>query len=509
MSQGPVQFFYEAQQPLPDSVCIAGEFNSWSPAPLLYSDASGRFETTVMLDEGKSYCYKFVVDGTWLLAPNAETVWDNGIENSVVRVSSDVFVKSESELETAAESEGATVEPKVPVHESEAAATESETPATAPEAPAMEHKAPAAESEAPVPEPEVPPSEPEAPTAPVTQPEDPAAGPEISASVITSEGYVLVQKTNGEVANAAGTEMAGETNGEEETTPIEAKVEDAAKNIDTKAEEVAAVVEGETKAAAAPVEAKANGVAAIAEQTSSSIAETVTKTVESAIVAATEVVSSAATQVAETAESAKEIAAGAIISGIGALKSTTISDSVPDISFEKPSDIPAEVKTEPEAELNPCSEAAPHIPHNTTPPSEMSSIERVVTANTTITTPEMTTPVKEDANEKRVPDAIPSSVPEEQAETSASPTPGTLAEPSTESPNEPAAPREISTGMDTAISIQAEPESAPASAAQAPGYETATKPKQPGLLDRIYEFISTSILGKLFQYVFSIFNRSA
>ncbi|KAK9246446.1 hypothetical protein V1506DRAFT_520875 [Lipomyces tetrasporus] len=529
MSQGPVLFFYEAQQPLPNSVCIAGEFNSWSPAPLLYTDASGRFETTVMLDEGKSYCYKYVVDGTWLLAPDAETemltraqlcglAWDNGIENSVVRVTSDKFLKSESESETAAESEAATTEPEVPVHESEAVATESETPATAPEAPATEHKAPAAEpeaafaeSEAPVTESEGPSAEPEAPTAPVAQPEAAPSGPEISASVITSEGYVLVQKTNGEVANAANTEMAGETNGEEGAAPIEGKVEDVAKHIETKAEEVAAAVEGESKEAKAPVETKANGVAATAEQTGSSITETVTKTVESAIVTASEVASSAATKVAETADAAKEIASGGIIAGIEALKSSTISDSVPDIAVQKPSDIPEEVKTESEAE---CSQATPHIPDHTTAPSDMSSIERVVTANTTITTPEMTTPVKEDANKKFVPDAIiPSSVPEVPAETSASATPATPAEPSTESPNDPAAPGEISTGMDTAISIPAgtpaEPESAPAPAAPAPGYDTATKSKQPGLFDRIYEFISTSILGKLFQYVFSIFNRSA
>jgi hypothetical protein len=72
MSEGPVLFSYHPQQPFPNSVSLAGEFNGWSPTPLLYSDVSSRFETTVMLEDGKSYCYKFVIDGNWILAPDAE-----------------------------------------------------------------------------------------------------------------------------------------------------------------------------------------------------------------------------------------------------------------------------------------------------------------------------------------------------------------------------------------------------------------------------------------------------
>ncbi|KAK9376827.1 uncharacterized protein V1513DRAFT_423258 [Lipomyces chichibuensis] len=415
MSEGPILFSYRPQQPFPNSVAVAGEFNSWSPTPLIYSDESSRFETTVMLEDGKSYRYKFVIDGNWILAPDAETVWENGIENSIIRVTSDKFVKSASERD-----------PEAPAAESQVFVSESEAPVTEPETPAAETEAPAIEREASAAEPETPANE-----APVTEPEAPGAVTElVSSSVITSEGYVLVHKNNVELTKAAETAESLETKVEEEAAPIEPTVNEAA----------------------VPIETDVVGIVASADETPS-------------IPADPEVVDNAS-----------------------------------------------------ESALTPSSEEAASVPDVSASPSEMSSIERVVTANTTITTPEFTTPVQEDVNKKLLPDAISSSVlevsaesslPEVPAETPPSATPAIPAEPSTGSPKEPAVVEAITAGNDTAISIPAVPGSDPAPAGPQPAYKTATQSKQPGLLDMIYDFVSTSILGKLFQYVFSIFNRSA
>lgn len=60
-------------------VFLAGEFNSWSPGADRMSDddGDGVFELTLDLAEGV-YKYKFVVDGTWIVDPNAtETVDDD------------------------------------------------------------------------------------------------------------------------------------------------------------------------------------------------------------------------------------------------------------------------------------------------------------------------------------------------------------------------------------------------------------------------------------------------
>ncbi|KAK9359612.1 hypothetical protein V1504DRAFT_434624 [Lipomyces starkeyi] len=508
MSEGPVLFSYHPQQPFPNSVSLAGEFNGWSPTPLLYSDVSSRFETTVMLEDGKSYCYKFVIDGNWILAPDAEKVWENGIENSIIRVTSDKFVKSASEAEP-----GRAAEPEAPLTEPQVSLSESEAPATEPEGPVIEPEASAAEPETPANEQE----------APVSEPETPDPGPElVSSSVITSEGYVLVQKRNVELTKAAETAESLETKPEEEAAPIQPTVNEAATYVQTKANEVAAAVKLKTEEVAAPLEAEVVGIVATAEETISSITETVTKTVESAIATTAEVAGSAAMKVTENAEAVKEIASNTISTGMETLKSTTIPDTDPNIAVELPAVIPEVVNTASEPALTPCSETAPNVADVSAASSDMSSIERVVTANTTITTPESTTPVKEDVNTKLLPDAVPSpvleasaesSVPEVPAETPSPATPAIPSVPSTGSPKEPAVAEAIIAGNDTAISIpaetQAEPESAPSPTAPAPGYETATKSKQPGLLDMIYNFVSTTVLGKLFQYVFSIFNRSA
>ncbi|KAK9492205.1 hypothetical protein V1508DRAFT_419602 [Lipomyces doorenjongii] len=505
MSEGPVLFCYHPQQPFPNSVSLAGEFNSWSPTPLFYSDVSSRFETTVMLEDGKNYCYKFVIDGNWILAPNAETVWENGIANSIIRVTSDKFVKSPSEPEP-----GRAAEPEAAATELQFSVTESETSATEPEAPVIEAEVSAAELETPAKEQETP----------VTEPETPDAGPElVSSSVITSEGYVLVQKANAELTKSDETAESLETKIEEEAAPIQPTVNEAAKYVETKVDEVAAAVKPKTEEDAAPLEAE---VVATVEKTISSITPTLTKTVESAIATAAEVAGSAAMIVTENAEAVKEIVSNTISAGMEALNSTPIPDTDPNIAVGLPAVVPEVVNTESEPALTSSSEEAANALDVSAAPSDMSSIERVVTANTTITTPELTTPVKEDATKNLLPDAVPSpvlevsaesSVPEVPAETPSSATPAITAEPSTGSPKEPAIGEAITAGNDTAISIPAEtpaePHSDPDPAGPARAYETATKSKQPGLLAMFYDFVSASVVGKLFQYVFSIFNRSA
>ncbi|KAK9240934.1 hypothetical protein V1525DRAFT_385238 [Lipomyces kononenkoae] len=402
MSEGPVLFAYQPEQPFPNSVSLAGEFNSWSPAPLVYSDVSGKFETTLVLEEGKSYRYKFVIDGNWLVAPGAETVWDDGNENSIVRVTADSFVKAEPVTSP---------EPDAPATEIEAVSG-SERPATEPEAAEVKAEASAAEQIV---------EQAAQQAAPQAAPEPEGTGPEsVSASVITSEGYVLVQ--NGKAAAATDAKV------DEDIGPIEAKVNGAA---GTKVQEVVAAVASKTEEAAAPVEAEAVGIV----------------------------------------ESAAECAIAAT-SG---------------------------------------SEEAPNVADSSAAPSDMSSIERVATPNTAITTPEATTPVREDAAKKHLPDTVPD-VPNESSSSSAA-APTIPAEPSAELPKEPVIAEAATTGNDVAISIPAEtpaqPELDVAPVGASTAYQTATKARQPGILEKIYEFVSTSILGKLFQYVFSIFNRSA
>ncbi|KAK9469338.1 hypothetical protein V1512DRAFT_256027 [Lipomyces arxii] len=371
MSEGPILFTYDSAEPLPGTVCVAGDFNSWAPAPMSYNDGSKKFECCIMLENEKNYLYKFVIDGNWILDPKAESVWDNGFENSIVRVSEDkYFVPEQKVVET------------------------------------VEAKA-----------------------------EDVVAAVEATAE------------------------------------PAEVKLEDTV---------------GAVEETAAPAVEEAKGVMA-----------SMTEMASDAIVAATDAVGATVDKVMEalpeSAPTLDDVAAATVpeaAAGAAETSAETTAVVVPDVAAEQV-DVKAAV----------------------TENSDLSSIEHVVTGNTTITTPELMTPVKEEAK-KLVPD-VPAPVLEVPTESSSVetvvPTPAPIIE--VPSAIEPLAPAVVglTTGIDTAVAMPdpesvVEPESTPLPAA---GYETAQKTKQHGLLDKIYEFISTSILGKLFQYVFSIFNRSA
>ena len=90
---GGVRFSYDA--PSATSVHLAGEFNSWDPAslPMTDEDGDGVWEIVTELQTGRSYEYKFVVDGgvSWREDPlNPNTVDDNhGGVNTVLSIAED------------------------------------------------------------------------------------------------------------------------------------------------------------------------------------------------------------------------------------------------------------------------------------------------------------------------------------------------------------------------------------------------------------------------------------
>ena len=69
------------------TVCLAGDFNKWSPSAKKMAFKAGVYTATVKLAPG-TYQYKFVIDGTWCADPeNANAVAnDQGTFNSVIEV---------------------------------------------------------------------------------------------------------------------------------------------------------------------------------------------------------------------------------------------------------------------------------------------------------------------------------------------------------------------------------------------------------------------------------------
>ena len=73
-----------------EQVCLCGEFNSWSPDAMpMTKRKDGRFSTTVSLSQGRSYRFRYLVDGErWVDDPDADGYVDNGFgaKDSVVVV---------------------------------------------------------------------------------------------------------------------------------------------------------------------------------------------------------------------------------------------------------------------------------------------------------------------------------------------------------------------------------------------------------------------------------------
>ena len=63
-----------------ERVCLCGEFNSWSPdATPMTKRKDGRFSTSISLQQGQAYRYRYLVDGErWVDDPDADEYVDNG-----------------------------------------------------------------------------------------------------------------------------------------------------------------------------------------------------------------------------------------------------------------------------------------------------------------------------------------------------------------------------------------------------------------------------------------------
>lgn len=85
--EGGVLFSHRAPQGT-GSVYLAGEFNGWSQraTPMVDEDGDGLWRTWYPLRAGRSYQYKFVVDGQWITDPNAPQTDSSNYNNGVVFV---------------------------------------------------------------------------------------------------------------------------------------------------------------------------------------------------------------------------------------------------------------------------------------------------------------------------------------------------------------------------------------------------------------------------------------
>ncbi len=70
-----------------DTVHVVGEFNDWQPSHALRKQKDGSWKTTVDLEPGSEYQFRYLVDGhTWLNDSQADAYVANpfGDQNSVV-----------------------------------------------------------------------------------------------------------------------------------------------------------------------------------------------------------------------------------------------------------------------------------------------------------------------------------------------------------------------------------------------------------------------------------------
>lgn len=66
--------YFKLQAPAAKSVALVGTFNNWNPkSRTLKQDAKGVWRTWMMLQPG-TYEYRFLVDGQWRNAPDADEV---------------------------------------------------------------------------------------------------------------------------------------------------------------------------------------------------------------------------------------------------------------------------------------------------------------------------------------------------------------------------------------------------------------------------------------------------
>ena len=81
-----VKFEFEATPEC--DVCVAGTFNDWDSEGrrLKFRQSNRKHSICILLEKGKKFEYKFIVNGNWCLDPNSNDVVSNefGSMNSVV-----------------------------------------------------------------------------------------------------------------------------------------------------------------------------------------------------------------------------------------------------------------------------------------------------------------------------------------------------------------------------------------------------------------------------------------
>lgn len=86
--QGQVKVTFSVEQAEADRVRLLGEFNGWSDPMDMKRKPDGRWETSVELDPGREYQFRYLVnEGDWQNDPDADGYAPNphGTDNSIVR----------------------------------------------------------------------------------------------------------------------------------------------------------------------------------------------------------------------------------------------------------------------------------------------------------------------------------------------------------------------------------------------------------------------------------------
>lgn len=77
--------YFRLQAPDAKEVNVLGSFNEWAERPLK-KQKDGEWSTWTLLESGR-YEYRFLIDGEWKNAPEADTVANEyGTENSLLTV---------------------------------------------------------------------------------------------------------------------------------------------------------------------------------------------------------------------------------------------------------------------------------------------------------------------------------------------------------------------------------------------------------------------------------------
>ena len=86
MAEKKVKFTFKSDQ-IFKTVYVAGDFTDWQDNPIMMKKSRGNTWTAIATMAEGEHEYKFIVDGQWMLDPDAPRRSNNiGSENSVIRV---------------------------------------------------------------------------------------------------------------------------------------------------------------------------------------------------------------------------------------------------------------------------------------------------------------------------------------------------------------------------------------------------------------------------------------